>query len=110
MSTAEERPSSLSLSFVEGLYADYLSERESVSPDWRRYFDELSYAGSNGADHGAAFRPTFEPKPLPAFVKSRAPDENGFAPPTSEPQPAATQPIERTLATPDAVAAAQAEA
>ena len=39
MSTVDERPNSLSLSFVEGLYADYLREPESVSPDWRHYFD-----------------------------------------------------------------------
>jgi 2-oxoglutarate dehydrogenase E1 component len=32
--------SSLSLGFVEGLYADYLRDPTSVAPDWRKYFDD----------------------------------------------------------------------
>ena len=31
---------SLSLAFVEGLYADYLRDPGSVAADWRAYFDE----------------------------------------------------------------------
>ena len=41
---------SLSLSFEEQLYANYLRDPDSVSPDWRQYFDELSrgdHAGEN---------------------------------------------------------------
>ncbi len=41
------RSNSLSLAFIEGLYADYVRDAESVSPDWRRYFDELSHS-TNG--------------------------------------------------------------
>jgi len=32
---------SQSLSFVEGLYADYRRDPASVPPDWRSYFDEM---------------------------------------------------------------------
>ena len=54
MNTVEQRPNSLSLSFVEGLYADYVRNAESVSPDWRRYFDELTPVGTpNGNGNGA---------------------------------------------------------
>ncbi len=51
----EESPQGLdtaSLSFVEGLYADYLIDPESVSPDWRSYFDEQSH-GYNEADENS---------------------------------------------------------
>ncbi|MGA7415048.1 MAG: hypothetical protein WBW33_31550, partial [Bryobacteraceae bacterium] len=117
MSTVDDRSSSLSLSFVEGLYADYLREPESVSPDWRHYFDELSHASGNGAEHAAAFRPTFEPKPLPAILK-RSPQENGEAEAKAIVEPAPPHPIEPpvvsevepSFASPDAVAEAQAEA
>jgi len=48
---------SMSLAFVESLYADYLRDPESVAPDWRRYFERLS------RDDGAALKvrlgPTF---------------------------------------------------
>jgi 2-oxoglutarate dehydrogenase E1 component len=78
MSTVEQRPNSLSLSFVEGLYADYLRDAESVSPDWRHYFEELSHAGGNGAEHAAAaFRPTFEPTPAAGSAAQRAEIANG---------------------------------
>ena len=33
--------SAQSLAFIEQQYADYLSDRNSVSPDWRDYFDEI---------------------------------------------------------------------
>jgi 2-oxoglutarate dehydrogenase E1 component len=46
----ETQVGSLSLEFVEGLLADYLRDRNSVSPDWRRYFDQM-----NGNGHEAAF-------------------------------------------------------
>lgn len=47
MQDIESPLNSLSLAFVEQLYADYLREPESVDPEWRRYFDSL--AGGNGA-------------------------------------------------------------
>ncbi|MCA9096206.1 MAG: hypothetical protein KDA68_22155, partial [Planctomycetaceae bacterium] len=34
-------PGSLNLSFVEGIYSDYLSQPESVPPQWRRYFEQM---------------------------------------------------------------------
>ncbi len=66
MSTVDERPNTLSLEFVEALYADYLRDAESVSPDWRHYFDELSHAGTNGATLAPRFRPTLQPAPTAA--------------------------------------------
>ncbi|MEQ9408316.1 MAG: 2-oxoglutarate dehydrogenase E1 component [Fuerstiella sp.] len=33
--------STSSLAFIEQQYADYLTDRNSVSPDWRDYFDEI---------------------------------------------------------------------
>ena len=45
----EQRVGSLSLEFVEGLLADYLQNPDSVSPDWRSYFDEITRrSGGNG--------------------------------------------------------------
>jgi 2-oxoglutarate dehydrogenase E1 component len=40
---------SLSLEFVEGLLADYTRNPDSVAPDWRRYFDELTHGQNGGA-------------------------------------------------------------
>src|SRR5690606_32079699 len=31
-------PSTMSVAFIEGLYADYLKDPSSVPPDWREYF------------------------------------------------------------------------
>src|ERR1044071_449975 len=39
--SAAELPSSLNLRFVEGLYADYLHDPNSVSEEWRNYFEAL---------------------------------------------------------------------
>jgi 2-oxoglutarate dehydrogenase E1 component len=50
-------PSSVSLTFVESLYADYLRDPESVAPDWRRYFDGLS--DGNGFK-GQNLQPSFK--------------------------------------------------
>ena len=54
MSEIEQGLNSLSVSFVETLYANYLRDAESVSPDWRHYFDELSHGNGNpnGAGNG----------------------------------------------------------
>ena len=56
---SELSPNSLSLGFVESLYADYLSDPSSVSADWRRYFKQLTN-GSRGVlpRSGPSFRPT----------------------------------------------------
>ncbi len=47
MDTTQELPS-LSLSFIESLYADYERDPASVSSEWRRYFDRLARADGNG--------------------------------------------------------------
>jgi 2-oxoglutarate dehydrogenase complex dehydrogenase (E1) component-like enzyme len=38
----EGSPNTLSLAFVEGLYADYLRDPSSVAEDWQAYFAELT--------------------------------------------------------------------
>ncbi|HUY33195.1 MAG TPA: 2-oxoglutarate dehydrogenase E1 component [Pirellulales bacterium] len=48
-------PDSHSLTFVEGLYADFLRDPASVEPDWRRYFEDLS-TNENGRT-SSAWRP-----------------------------------------------------
>ena len=57
---SELSPNSLSLGFVESLYADYLSDPSSVSADWRRYFKQLTNGSHGGAmpRSGPSFRPT----------------------------------------------------
>lgn len=52
-------PNSVSLAFVEGVYADYLRDPESVPPDWRRYFDGL--AEGNGFSRTQTLKPSFNP-------------------------------------------------
>ena len=45
-------PAEINLAFVEGLYADYLRDPMSVSPEWRGYFQSVSphaKTGVNGA-------------------------------------------------------------
>ena len=72
----ELSPNSLSLGFVEALYADYLSDPSSVSADWRRYFKQLS----NGSHSGAIPRtgPSFRPSSLfnPPGRRARESDES----------------------------------
>ena len=52
-------PGTHNLSFVEGLYGDYLRDRESVLPEWRDYFDQLANGDRAGNGHpaGPSFRP-----------------------------------------------------
>ena len=50
-------PNSLSLGFVESLYADYIRDPSSVSADWRRYFQELS----------GGVKPHTQPRSGPSF-------------------------------------------
>ncbi len=83
MNTVEQRLNSLSLEFVEGLYADYLRDAESVSPDWRKYFDELPRTdGSNGANgsalHAAMTAPAIA-EATPRLVSSTVASTNGVA-------------------------------
>jgi 2-oxoglutarate dehydrogenase E1 component len=57
-------PNSLSLAFIEGLYADYLADPSSVSADWRSYFQQMNPGALRG--HSAAVRlgPSFRPSSL----------------------------------------------
>src|SRR2546426_6327122 len=55
-------PSSVSLPFLEALYEDYLRDPESVSPDWRRYFQGLSEG--NGFSKNQTLFPTFKASSL----------------------------------------------
>lgn len=60
MRDEEAWPNSLSLAFIEDLYADYLRDPKSVAPDWRGYFETLS--GGNGAAQPATrLGPRFAP-------------------------------------------------
>ena len=52
-------PNIVSLAFVEALYVDYLRDPESVSPDWRQYFQSLSEG--NGFSKGQSLTPAFRP-------------------------------------------------
>ena len=49
MNEVEQPINSLSLSFEEALYANYLRDPDSVAPDWRQYFDELSHSENGGS-------------------------------------------------------------
>ncbi len=55
----EPGPNSLSLGFIEQLYADYLRDATSVSADWRRYFKSMS--NGNGPPASARLGPSFRP-------------------------------------------------
>src|SRR5262245_65585546 len=51
-------PNSVSLEFVEALYADFLRDPQSVPSDWRAYFE--SFPDGNGSPSSANRRPTFK--------------------------------------------------
>jgi 2-oxoglutarate dehydrogenase E1 component len=62
-------PNSVSLEFVEALYADYVRDPDSVPEDWRRYFQGFSEGnGSKPAD----LKPSF-----PSFSIFNPPAESG---------------------------------
>jgi 2-oxoglutarate dehydrogenase E1 component len=50
-------PNSVSLEFIEALYADYLRDPESVTSDWRQYFQ----SEGNGFSKTQSLTPTFKP-------------------------------------------------
>src|SRR5262245_47281688 len=79
----EKQVGSLSLEFVEGLLSDYLRDPESVSPDWRRYFEEMTRGNGDGNGRGeyglTQIGPSFRPSSL-------------FAAPQSFHRPVATAP------------------
>src|SRR5918996_620941 len=57
MRDSQPPPSTLSLAFMEGLYADFLRDPASVPPDWRRYFEQMP-DGQSGLRIGPSFRPS----------------------------------------------------
>ncbi len=53
----EPVPSSLNLSYIEGMYTRYLREPHSVSADWRRYFRGMGNGNGSPPRQGPSFRP-----------------------------------------------------
>ena len=54
----KDHENTLSLSYVERIYAAYLDDRERVSAQWREYFDKMDGSGSRGSNRfGPSFRP-----------------------------------------------------
>ena len=71
-------PTEINLAFVEGLYADYLRDPMSVSPDWRGYFESVSpdaKPGVNGSPNGATLNrlPAVEEEPAEILPNYSAP-------------------------------------
>ncbi|MBS0207671.1 MAG: 2-oxoglutarate dehydrogenase E1 component [Planctomycetes bacterium] len=91
--TEKEQFNSLSLGFVEGLYADFLKSPESVAPEWREYFQQFPLE-----DHldqfslGPTFRPAslFNPNPVAVGIHANG-NGNGQVVVTAT-APAAAQP------------------
>ena len=59
-------PHSMSLDYVERVYADYLDDREDVPSEWREYFDKIEGNGSRVSKANATLRskrlgPSFRP-------------------------------------------------
>ncbi len=54
----EPAPNSLSLGFIEELYASYARDPKSVSADWRRYFQRLGNGQAGPPRLGPSFRPS----------------------------------------------------
>src|SRR5262247_491536 len=56
--SVEDLPNSVSLEFVEALYADFLRDPKSVTEDWRTYFQRLSEG--NGFTKAESLTPSFK--------------------------------------------------
>jgi 2-oxoglutarate dehydrogenase E1 component len=57
----EGSPSTLSLLFAEGLYADYVRDPNAVPPDWRAYFDSLAPDSASAFTKTPKLGPDFRP-------------------------------------------------
>ncbi len=58
MAEPERWPNSMSLAFVEGLYAEYQRDPTSVPEDWRSYFDRIATrSDTQRVARGPSFRP-----------------------------------------------------
>jgi 2-oxoglutarate dehydrogenase E1 component len=80
-SQVQRRPPTLdtqNLIFAESQYDLYLRDRNSVSPDWRHYFDELHALG----DASSSPRPAGPFQPQSLFHKPMVPTASGEAPST----------------------------
>ena len=62
MQDTDRWPNSLSLEFVEQLYADFLRDPGSVPPDWRTYFETVSQG--NGSTRPARIGPSFRSRSI----------------------------------------------
>ncbi|HEX7077252.1 MAG TPA: 2-oxoglutarate dehydrogenase E1 component [Candidatus Eisenbacteria bacterium] len=70
MSDIANNPSTLSLPFLEALYAEYLRDPAAVPPEWRRYFERI--AESNGFAANPRLSPSFARRALYGPVASGA--------------------------------------
>ena len=61
MRETDRSPNASNLAFAEDLYADWLKDPQSVSPDWRAYFESLP--ASRGSSRGQV-GPTFTPSSI----------------------------------------------
>ena len=61
MNSPSHLPASESLAYVEGIYQEYLRDRNAVPEEWREYF---SNNGDGTASEGVGFGPTFRPASL----------------------------------------------
>ncbi len=62
MSEKRSLPNNTNLPFVEGLFAEYVSNPDSVPMEWRRYFEELSEG--ERSDGNLRLGPSFRPSSL----------------------------------------------
>jgi 2-oxoglutarate dehydrogenase E1 component len=76
MPHTSEDINSLSLPFLEDLYAEYLRDPGSVAPDWRRFFEDASKGngrGGNGSAQPAAAPPARMAAPVVPVAPRRKP-------------------------------------
>jgi len=73
MTEPDNPSSSMNLAFAEALYADFLQDKNSVPPDWRRYFESFSENNGNGSGRFAT-QPSFESGTLfnPTSARTRS--------------------------------------
>ena len=81
--SSEVAPNTLSLVFLEALYADYLRDPNSVPPDYRSYFSELEHddAFRRSPQIGPSFKPSsvFNPNSRSLNGNGAASGHNGHA-------------------------------
>jgi 2-oxoglutarate dehydrogenase E1 component len=78
-----EWPADMNLDFVEALYADYLHNPQSVSAEWRSYFQQVSpesKPGTNGAPARTAAQPAAVHAAVRPTASLREPTANGAEP------------------------------